>query len=88
MINYDILICNEDFDYINVKDIKHIEDFNIVEIKDNVAKYKITLPLHICNTIEEASQWIQCTRDTLYKSLHLNGVMRAKGFIVELVKID
>ena len=41
---------------------------------------------HIVPTITEASTWIGCTIDALYKSLHLNGVMRAKGYKLELIK--
>ena len=41
---------------------------------------------HIVPTITEASRWIGCTIDTLYKSLHLNGVMKAKGYTLELIK--
>ena len=46
----------------------------------------MSLPVHVCNTIQEAAEWIGCKRDALYKSLHLNGIMKAKGYIVELVK--
>lgn len=42
---------------------------------------------HIVDTLEEASQWLGCTRDTLYKSLHLHGVMKAKGYIVERIEL-
>ena len=41
---------------------------------------------HIVPTIKEASTWIGCALDTLYKSLHLNGVMKAKGYKLELIK--
>jgi hypothetical protein len=41
---------------------------------------------HIVNTITEASKWIGCTIDTLYKAQHLGGVMRAKGYKLELIK--
>ena len=41
---------------------------------------------HIVPTLSQASKWIGCTIDTLYKSLHLNGVMRAKGYKIELIK--
>ena len=47
---------------------------------------ELSLPVHIVDTIEEASKWIKCSKTTLYKNLHLNGVMGANGFIVELVK--
>ena len=41
---------------------------------------------HVVDTITDASAWIGCTLDTLYKSLHLNGVMKAKGYKIELIK--
>jgi len=41
---------------------------------------------HIVYTITEASKWIGCTIDTLYKAQHLGGVMRAKGYKIELLK--
>ena len=47
---------------------------------------EMSLPVHIVDTIEEASKWIKCTRSALYKSLHIHGVMKANGFIVELVR--
>lgn len=40
---------------------------------------------HIVDTLDDASKWIGCSRSALYQSLHLNGVMRAKGFIVERI---
>ena len=42
----------------------------------------------IVNTIEEASKWLNVTRDALYKSLKLNGVMKAREYTVELVEIE
>ena len=41
---------------------------------------------HIVKTIEEASQWIGCSIDTLYKAKHQEGIMRAKGYKIELIK--
>jgi len=41
---------------------------------------------HIVDTITMASKWIGCTLDTLYKAQHLGGVMRAKGYKIELIK--
>jgi hypothetical protein len=41
---------------------------------------------HIVDTITEASKWVGCTIDAFYKSLHLTGVMRAKGYKIELLE--
>ena len=41
---------------------------------------------HIVNTIEEAAKWIGCTRQALYKSLQLHGVMKAHGYSIELIR--
>jgi hypothetical protein len=41
---------------------------------------------HIVKTIEEASKWIGCSIDTLYKAKHEDGIMRAKGYKLELIK--
>jgi hypothetical protein len=41
---------------------------------------------HIVRTIEEASKWIGCSIDTLYKAKHEDGIMRAKGYKLELIK--
>jgi len=40
---------------------------------------------HVCNTLESAAAWIGCTVQALYKSMHLTGVMSAKGFIIEKI---
>ena len=42
----------------------------------------------IVNTIEQASNWLNVTRDALYKSLKLNGVMKAREYTIELVEIE
>ena len=47
---------------------------------------KYSLPVHVCDTIEEATEWIGCSKSALYKSLHIHGIMQAKGYTVELVK--
>ena len=41
---------------------------------------------HIVKTIEEASRWIQCSIDSLYKARYIDGVMRAKGYKLELIE--
>lgn len=41
---------------------------------------------HIVSTLEEASKWLGCTVDALFKSMHLYGRMIAKGYYVERVK--
>ena len=43
------------------------------------------LPLAVVDTIEEASQFIKCTPRALYKNMHLYGVMKANGYVLELV---
>lgn len=43
---------------------------------------------HMVETIEQASEWIGCSLQALYKSLHLNGEMIAKGYKVEKIIID
>ena len=40
---------------------------------------------NIVDTLEQAAAWIGCSRQALYESLHLQGVMKAKGFIVEKI---
>ena len=42
---------------------------------------------HLVESIEEASKWIGCSRQALYEALHLFGVMKAKGYIVERVQL-
>ncbi len=44
------------------------------------------LPCTIVKTVSQASKWIGCKRDALYKSLHTNGIMKARGYCLELVK--
>lgn len=41
---------------------------------------------HIVDTLQEASEWIGCTVDALFKSLHLNGKMVVKNYIVERIE--
>ena len=41
---------------------------------------------HIVNTLSQASAWLGVTLDALYKAKHLNGVMKAKGYTIELIK--
>ena len=43
--------------------------------------------VHYTSTIEEASRWVGCHVQALYKSLKLQGIMKAKGYIVERVKL-
>ena len=43
------------------------------------------LPVTLVNNIEEASKFIQCTPQALYKNMQLYGVMKANGFVLELV---
>lgn len=46
------------------------------------------LPSHMVETIEQAGRWIGVSVQALYKSLHLNGEMVAKGYKVEKIMID
>ena len=41
---------------------------------------------HIVKTIEEASRWIGCSIDSLYKARYIDGVMRAKGYKLEMIE--
>jgi len=41
---------------------------------------------HIVETIDDAAEWIGVTRQALYKSLHLHNIMKARGYIVELIR--
>ena len=43
------------------------------------------LLVHIVDTIEEASKWIQCTPRALYLNLKLHGIMHAKGYKLERI---
>jgi hypothetical protein len=44
------------------------------------------LPVHICDTLEEASKWLNCKVRTLYNTKYLKGYMCFNGFKVELIK--
>lgn len=57
--------------------------YDILIIKENDV---FELPVHICDTIEEASQWLGCSPRTLYNTKHLTGSMCFNGYILELVK--
>ena len=59
-----------------------MRNYDILICKDD----SMSLPVHVCDTIQQACNWIGCKRDTLYKSIHLNGCMKAKGYIVELIE--
>ena len=48
----------------------------------------LELPVHVCSTIQEASDWLQCSQRILYKNKHLNGYMSYKGYKLEIVKRD
>ena len=43
------------------------------------------LPVTLVNTIEEASLFIGCSPRALYKNMQLHGVMKANGYVLELV---
>ena len=44
--------------------------------------------VHIVKTIEEGAVWIGCSVQALYKTRLIDGVMRSKGFKLELLDID
>ena len=41
---------------------------------------------HVVETITEAAEWLGVSIDALYKAKHLHGVMRAKGYTLELIE--
>ena len=43
------------------------------------------LPCALVDSIEEASQFIKCTPQALYKNMQLYGVMKSNGYVLELV---
>lgn len=49
--------------------------------------YKDDILSHLVNTIEESAEWIGCSTQALYKSLHINGVMSAKNFTVDRIDL-
>lgn len=57
-------------------------NYDILICNDDI----LELPVHVCNTIQEASEWLQCKRDTLYKAKHIHGYMCYNGYKVELVR--
>lgn len=44
--------------------------------------------VHIVKTIEEGAIWIGCSVQALYKNRLIDGVMRSRGFKLELLDID
>ena len=56
--------------------------YDIMICNDDVME----LPVHVCDTLEQAAIWLKCKRDTLYKSKYLNGYMCYNGFKIELVR--
>ena len=47
---------------------------------------ELSLPVAVVDTIQEAVEFIGCHKSALYKNMHLYGVMKANGYIIELVK--
>lgn len=43
---------------------------------------------HIVSTMEEASEWIGVSRRALYYSLHVNGVMKARGYFIGFLNLE
>lgn len=46
------------------------------------------LPIKYVKTIEEASDFIGCTVQSFYKNMHLCGVMKSNGYILELIQFN
>jgi hypothetical protein len=44
--------------------------------------------VHMVKTIEEGASWIGCSVQALYKNRLIDGVMRSRGFKLELLDID
>ena len=47
---------------------------------------EMSLPVHVCNDLQEASEWLGCSVRTLYNTKHLKGMMQYDNYIIELVK--
>ena len=58
--------------------------FDILICNDDI----LELPVHVCSTIQEASDWLQCNIRVLYNSKHRQGYMNYNGFKIELVRKD
>ena len=61
--------------------IKHNTIYDILIVEDNA----LALPVNVVETIEDASEWIGCSTQALYDNMALYGVMKAKGYVLELV---
>lgn len=68
--------------YDNVNTTPNRKRFDILICNDD----KLELPVHIVDTIEEASIWLDCSIRTLYNTKHINGYMHYNGYKLELVK--
>lgn len=58
-------------------------NYDILVIKEDDV---FELPQTVCNTIQEASEFIGCKQRILYKNKALYGVMKANGFVLEFVR--
>ena len=59
-----------------------MKQYDVCVCEDN----DLSLMVAVCDTIQEASEFIGCSDRALYKSMKLYGVMKAKGYIIELVE--
>lgn len=56
--------------------------YDILVCKDD----SLSLPCTVCDTLQQASEFIGCSIRTLYNTMHLYGQMKANGYVVELVE--
>ena len=56
--------------------------FDILICNDDI----LELPVHVCSTIQEAINWLECGKSILYKSLHLDGYMHYNNYKIEMIK--
>ena len=93
-IKKDILIIdNSTTDFISFEEYNLMSfdnqldiDVNVIDKTSNGLIYKTLQAVTVCDTIEEASNWLKCTRQALYKSMQLYGVMKYKQYSLELVE--
>ena len=49
---------------------------------------EMSLPVHVCDTLEDASEWLGCNIRVLYNTQYKYNKMIYNGYVVELVKRD
>jgi hypothetical protein len=88
-----LIIDNNTTDFISFEEYNLMSLDNQLDIDVNVTErtntglvYKTLQAVTVCDTIEEATRWLKCKRDTLYKSLHTKGIMQYKNYSLEIVE--